>query len=165
MIRLSRSGITMLGAILAVVPSMQARSCGGNGDLVGSFGWLGVRTSDFVPAAAAASRAVSGSSTPIGSLLVGAANTAAFTSVGRVFLDGNGSILATSTPGGAPTSVGTYTVTGACTASATLTVAFLTAGPTGLAPVQAGAMFEGVVVEVGNENELVQRGQSHGNAP
>src|SRR5260370_17611463 len=95
---LSRSGIAMLGAILAVVPSMQARSCGGNGDVVGSFGWLGVRTSDFVPAAAAASRAVSGSSTPIGSLLVGAANTAAFTSVGRVFLDVTRAILATPPP-------------------------------------------------------------------
>lgn len=161
---LSRSGIALLGAILAVVPSLQARSCSGNGDVVGSFGWLGARTSDFVPAATASPRAVSGSSTSIGSLLAGAANTAAFTSVGRVFLDGNGAILATSTPGGAQISVGTYTVNGDCTVSATLTDAFLAAPSTGLAPTPAGATFEGVVVEVGNEIDLVQTGTLTGTA-
>jgi hypothetical protein len=162
---LSRSGVVVCGAILAIVPTLQARSCSGNGDVVGSFGWLGVRTSDFVPAATTPPRAVaSGSSTPVGSLLAGAVNTAAFTSVGRVFLDGNGAILATSTPGGAQTSVGTYTVNGDCTVSATLTDAFLTAASTGLAPTQASATFEGVVVEVGNEIDLVQTGTVTGTA-
>ena len=161
---LSRSGVIVLGALLAIVPTLQARSCSGNGDVVGSFGWLGARTSDFVPAAMTSPRAVSGSSTPIGLLLTGAANTAAFTSIGRVFFDGNGAILATSTPGGAQTSVGVYTVNGDCTVSATFTDAFLTAASTGLVPTQASATFEGVVVETGNEIDLVQTGTVTGTA-
>jgi hypothetical protein len=60
--------------------------------------------------------------------------------------------------------VGTYTVNGDCTVSATLTDAFLTAPSTGLAPTQASATFEGVVVEIGNEIDLLQTGTTTGTA-
>jgi hypothetical protein len=160
--KLHRAGIIMLGG-LAIVPTLAARTCSGNGDVVGSFGWLGIRTPDFVPVAVTPpGTTAAGSSTAIGALVAGAVNTAAFTSVGRVFLDGNGGVFATSTPGAIQTPAGTYTVNSDCTVSATLTDAFATPGFPGLPPTEASATFEGVVVEAGNEIDLTQTGSSEG---
>jgi len=159
--RLQRAIFVMLGG-LALVPNLAARSCGGTGDVVGSFGWLGSRTSDFVPQAVTPPGTAIGSSTPLGALIVGAVNTAAFTSVGRVFLDGNGGIFATSAPGGIQTPAGTYTVNLDCTVSATFTDVFATPGGAGLTPTQATATFEGVLVVGGNEIDLTQTSSSGG---
>jgi hypothetical protein len=160
--RLQRAVIILLSGA-AIVPTLTARNCGGNGDLAGSFGWLGIRTSDFVTSAAITpGTTTAGSSTPIGTLIAGVVNTAAFASVGRVFLDGNGRVFATSAPGGIQTPAGTYTVNLDCTVSATLTDAFATPGFPGLAPTQASATFEGVMVEGGNEIDLTQTGSSAG---
>jgi hypothetical protein len=160
---LQRAVIITLGGVM-FVPTLAARSCGGNGDVVGSFGWLGIRTSDFVPVAVTPpGTTAAASSTSIGGLVAGAVNTAAFASVGRVFLDGNGGVFATSTPGGIQTPAGTYTVNLDCTVSVTLTDAFATlAATTGIIPSAASATFEGVVVEGGNEIDLTQTGSSVG---
>jgi hypothetical protein len=159
--RLQRAVIIMLCG-LSIVPTLAARTCGSNGDVVGSFGWLGIRTSDFVPVAVTPPGTTMGSSTPVGALIVGAVNTAAFTSVGRLFLDGNGGVFATSAPGGIQTPAGTYTVNLDCTVSATLTDVFATPGGAGLTPTQVSATFEGVMVEGGNEIDLTQTGSSAG---
>jgi hypothetical protein len=160
--KLQRAVIILLGGV-AIVPTLAARTCSGNGDVVGSFGWLAIRSSDFVPSAAAPLGTVTtGSSTPIGALVAGAANTAAFTSVGRVFLDGNGAVFTTSAPGAIQTPAGTYTVNLDCTVSITLTDAFAAPGAAGLTPTQASATLEGVVVAGGNEIDLLQTSSSAG---
>lgn len=176
MSKLTRISTIILGGALAMVPALQARTCGGNSDVIGSFGWMAVRAPEFVPTAvtppattsssttttATASSPLAGSNTPIGLLTAGAANSAAFASVGRAFLDGNGGVFAGSTPGGSVISVGTYTVNGDCTISATITDTFATPGGAGTTPVQASATFEGVVVQGGNEIDLTQTGTASG---
>jgi len=158
----------VLGGVLTAAPSLQARTCGGNGDVQGSFGWIGARTVASVPAASANSTStttppapITGSSTAIGSLVAGAVNPAPFASVGRLFLDGNGGLFASSTPGGSVSSVGTYTVNGDCTVSATLTDTFTpnSGGLVGITTTtQPSTTFEGVVVQSGNEIDLTQTG-------
>jgi hypothetical protein len=159
--KLQRTVVIMLCGV-AIVPTLAARTCGSNGDVVGSFGWLGIRTSDFVPSAVTPPGTATGSSTPLGALVVGAVNTAAFTSVGRVYLDGNGGVFASSAPGGIQIPAGTFTVNLDCTVSVTLTDAFATPAGAGLTPTQASTTFEGVVVEGGNEIDLTQTGSSAG---
>jgi hypothetical protein len=159
--RLQRAIFVIVGG-LALVPNLAARSCGGTGDVVGSFGWLGRRTSDFVPVGVVPPGTFMGSSTPVGALVVGAVNMAAYSSVGRLFLDGAGGIFATSAPGGIQTPAGTYSVNLDCTVSVTLTDAFATTGGAGLTPTQLSATFEGVVVEGGNEIDLIETGPSAG---
>jgi hypothetical protein len=161
--KLQRSICVMLCGV-AIVPVLAARTCGGNGDVVGSFGWLAGRSLEFVPVPVTPPGTFTGSSTPIGSLVVGSLNPATFASVGRLFLDGNGGVFASSTPGGIQTPAGTYTVNLDCTVSATLTDAFATPAGAGLTPTQASATFEGVVVDGGNEIDLMQIGSSTGTA-
>ena len=167
----------LLGGVLALAPALQARSCGGAGDVIGSFGWLGARTIAFVPAASAAPAGtdaittappapIVGSSTAIGILVAGAVNPTPFASVGRVYLDGAGNLLSTASPGSSASKVGAYTVNADCTISATLIDAFTpptgpavgTAAPTG----QPSATFEGVMVQNGNEIDLTETGSVTG---
>jgi hypothetical protein len=158
----------IVSGVLTIAPALQARTCSGNGDLIGGFGWIGARTVAFVTPAAATSTttpatttpalAIGGSTTQIGALTAGAANAAAFASVGRLFLDGNGGMFSSSTPLTPVLQVGTYTVNSDCTVAATFTDTFATPGGAGLTPVQASATFEGVVVQNGNEVDLVQTG-------
>src|SRR5689334_16947899 len=98
----------ILGGALALAPSLQARSCSGNGDVIGSYGWAGARSSDFVPQVTTAVAPIAGSTTQLGALAAGTINKSAFASVGRLFLDGNGFLFASSTAGGVLTQVGTY---------------------------------------------------------
>ena len=156
--------ITLCG--LAIVPTLAARTCGGVGDVVGSFGWLATRSSNFVPSATTppgttTGTTMTGSATPIGALVADAVNTAAFTSVGRIYLDGNGGVFSTSTPGGLQTPAGTYTVNSDCTVSVTLMDAFAAPGFPGLST-QPSATFEGVAVAGGNEIDLTQTGSTAG---
>src|SRR5260221_605105 len=102
--------------------------------------------------------AINGSTTQVGALTAGAANSAAFASVGRVYLDGAGGIFSTSTPLTPLLQVGTYAVNSDCTVSATLTDAFATPGGAGLTPIQASVAFEGFVVQNFNEIDFVQTG-------
>src|SRR5437867_3929902 len=149
----------IVSGILTMTPALQARTCSGNGDVVGGYGWVGSRAAEFVaPPAAIPVTPVGGSTTQIGALAAGAANSAAFASVGRLYLDGNGFMFSSSTPLTPLLQVGTYTVNSDCTVSATFTDTFATPGGAGLTPVQASVTFEGVVVQNANELDLVQTG-------
>src|SRR5882724_1358884 len=131
-------------------PSIQARQCSGNGDLVGSFGFSASRSGFFLLGAAAGTGSGSlpvipvtppgttgatavtqtafvGSNTGIGKLLTGLANPNVFSSVGRVFADGLGNLYASPTAG-LPTNilVGTYNITTSCSITMTLTDPFVT---------------------------------------
>ena len=155
--------ILTLACILALAPALQARTCSGNGDVIGSFGWLGSRSAEFVPDPIVTPAApIAGSATLIGGLAAGAANIFAFASVGRLFLDGNGGLFAASTPGGPVVSAGSYNVNSDCTISATITDAFAIPGVPGTIPVAARVTFEGVVVGGGNEVDLTQTGTVSG---
>jgi len=149
----------IVSGILTMTPALQARTCSGNGDAVGGYGWVGSRAAEFVaPPAAIPVTPVGGSTTQIGALTAGAANSAAFASVGRVYLDGNGFMFSSPTPATPVLQVGTYTVNPDCTVSATFTDTFATPGAAGLTPIQASVTFEGVVVQNANEIDLVQTG-------
>ena len=155
-----RSITLIITGALLIAPALKARTCTGSGGLVGGYGWTGTRPS----ASASTTTAVIGSPTPIGTLLAGTVNSASFAAVGRVFLDGNGGIFATAAPIVTADTVspllqvGTYIANTDCTVSATITDSFATPGGAGLTPVQASATFEGVMVQNGNEIDLVQTG-------
>src|SRR5260221_2576042 len=106
--------------------------------------------------------AINGSTTQVGALTAGAANSAAFASVGRGYLDGAGGIFSTSTPLTPLLQVGAYAVNSDCTVSATFTDTFATPGGAGLTPIQASVTFEGVVVQNANEVDLAQTGVATG---
>ena len=161
------------GGALLVAPDARARTCSGNSDLVGSFAWVGSRsTATPTPApaatgsatttpAATTTAAITGSNTALGALAAGAANTAAFASVGRVYLDGNGALFASADSVSPLLQAGTYTANTDCTISLTVTDIFATPGAAGLTPVQASATFEGVIVQNGSEMDLVQTGNTN----
>jgi len=124
------------------------------------------------------------SNTDFGRFLGGVSGQAPFGTVGRIVADGSGNLFATaSATTGSPVQVGTYTVNSDCTMSATFTDTFVTmpatapgtssSGNTGtgnngtgntgtggtsgtMTPVSA--TFEGVVLNHGNDIELVQTG-------
>jgi hypothetical protein len=157
MYKLTCLNVMILGGALVIAPVLQARTCSGNGDVIGGYGWIGSRTVAFVPPTTPVTSIV-GSSTQIGALAAGAANSGPFASVGRLYLDGNGFMFSSSTPLTPLLQVGTYTVNSDCTVSATFTDAFATPGGAGLTPIQASVTFEGVVVQNANELDLVQTG-------
>jgi hypothetical protein len=153
----------LLVSALVVVPGVEARTCTGAGDLIGGYGWIGSRSSLFVPPPASPPIVpVAGSVTPIGVLAGGAANSDAFASVGRLLLDGNGGVFAGANSTSALLQAGKYTVNTDCTIAVTITDAFATPVEAGLPPVQATATFEGIIVQNGNEIDLVQTGAASG---
>jgi hypothetical protein len=175
-------GALMLGGALTAVPALQARSCGGVGDVVGSFGWVAVRSVAFVPPGTTGTTTttpvtttttttpagpITGSATPIGNLLAGALNPNPFATVGRLYLDGNGGLFTSSSPGVPVTQSGSYTVNADCTVGASLIDAFtpVSGGAVGLtAPAQPTATFEGVMVQDGDEIDLTETGSVTGTA-
>src|SRR5882724_1104198 len=161
----SRWAAFVLGGMVVLAPVLQARTCSGNGDVIGGYGWMASRAQEFVPAPSASaipSAPVVGSLTRTGNLTAGAQNTAVFASVGRLYLDGNGGMFSSSAPGVPVAQVGAYSVNPDCTVSATFTDTFATPAGAGLTPVQASATFQGVVVQNANEIDLVQTGASIG---
>jgi len=170
---LKQFAVIAFAGLLVTAQALEARTCGGAGDVQGSFGWLGGRTTDAVAPAPASSTSttttapapITGSATPIGTLVTGAVNGNTFYSVGRIYLDGNGGMFATSSPGAVASTVGTYKVNGDCTVSVTLTDAFAP-NPGFLVGItttsQPSATFEGVVVVGGNEIDLTQTGTVSG---
>lgn len=151
-------GVTCLGS------KLEARTCSGNGDVIGSFGFVGSRA--FSPGLqpvlppGTTSVTVIGSSTNVGSLIAGTANTALFSVAGRIYADGAGNLLAAlDAISPSNTRVGTYSVNTDCTISMTLRDAFspnatLPSGTGG--PLTATATLEGVLVDNGDEIDLVQ---------
>src|SRR5436190_719205 len=122
MTNLSRSLPLILAGALCIAPGLEARTCTGNGDLIGGFGWVGTRTAALTSTATP----IVASNTPIGTLAAGAANAGAFAAVGRVFLDGSGGIFASADLASPLLQVGTYTANTDCTISVAITDAFAT---------------------------------------
>jgi len=130
----------------------------------------GTRSTASAPAATTATTtavtatpaAIVGSATPIGTPVAGAANSARFASVGRIFLDGNGAIFAAADSLSPVLQVGAYTANTDCTISVTITDSFATPASAALTPVQASVSFEGVLVQTGAEIDLVQTGTGGG---
>src|SRR6266446_5360985 len=88
---------TVLFGMVLLAPILQARTCSGNGDILGSYGFIGSRSGFFLlgatapgtttasasaplipvpalPPGSTAATTVTGSSTPFGSLVAGLAN-------------------------------------------------------------------------------------------
>ena len=133
--------------LTSAVPFLHAQSCTGNGDFGGAYAFVGSRI-DFagVPAmppgtsGAQSTGPTTGSTgtgsgttpttpavsnTPVGQLIGGMLASSPFAAVGRILADGAGNLLASSTPTGALTSVGTYTVNQDCSISMTLNDVFI----------------------------------------
>jgi hypothetical protein len=95
------------------------------------------------------------SNTQLGRLLGGLAGTATGAVTGVFYFDGNGNIFASSTVGGAPsTLVGTYTVNNDCTITILLKDAFSTSTPP-----PAAVAFTGLLAGTGTEIDLVATSQ------
>jgi hypothetical protein len=154
-----------------LLPGLQAQTCSGNGDVVGSYGFAASRLFAAVPAtppgtAGPPNTNPAVSNTAVGHFLLGVSSEAPFGTVGRLLADGAGGFFATaSATSGSPVQVGTYKVNNDCTMSATFTDAFAAmpatapgSPPTAVTPVSA--TFEGVVQNHGLDIELVQTGSS-----
>jgi len=157
MSKVSRWSMLVLGGALALAPVLEARTCAGNSDVIGAYGWYGTRAPQFVPAPADPPvTPINGSATPIGAFAAAAQNSAAFSLIGRIYTDGNGGIFASASATAPVLQVGTYVANSDCTISATITDTFATPAEAFLTPIQASAKFEGVIVQGGNEVDLVQ---------
>jgi len=157
MSKLSHLSILALGGALTLTPVVQARTCTGNSDVVGAYGWTGSRSPVFAPLSIdPPATTIARSITPIGALAGGAANQIAFAAVGRVFIDGNGGIFSSSNATTPVLQVGTYTVNVDCSISATIIDAFMPPQEFFFGPAQASATFQGVVVQTGTEINLTQ---------
>jgi hypothetical protein len=170
------------GAVLMLMlPGLQAQTCSGNGDVVGAYGFAASRMFSAIPATAPGTNGSSDtptgtstnpvSNTGFGRFLGGVSGQTPFGTVGRIVADGSGNFFATaSATTGSPVQVGTYTVNSDCTMSATFTDTFATmpatapgtsSGGTTTGPVTpVNATFEGVVLNHGNDIELVQTGSN-----
>jgi len=131
---------SLLMSASLLTPKLEARTCSGNADVIGSYGFTASRAGFFLLGATppgtaggplipvpiippgTGGGAVIGSNTPIGSLVAGLANRNAFASVGRIFADGMGILYASSTTGTLTTNtiVGTYIVSSDCSVTMTI---------------------------------------------
>jgi len=131
--------------------TIQARTCSGNADVVGSYGYFGSRGGAFLagatpPGTTAAGATIliptgattppttiTGSNTPYGRFVTGLANNGAFSAAGRITFDGTGSVYASSTSGALllNTLAGSYTVSSDCSIKISLNDAFGTSATTG----------------------------------
>jgi hypothetical protein len=138
----------LLGTVF-LASNLQARICSGNGDVVGSYGFIGSRDAFFllgatppatgsaagtgplipVPVAPPGTVALTGSRTPLGALVTGLSNPNVFSAAGRVFMDGLGNIFA-SPSASVITNVlaGTYSVGSDCSVIMTLRDPFSSTG-------------------------------------
>jgi len=181
---------------------VKAQSCTGNGDVGGSYGIAGLRSVFAgVPVTAPGTNGATGSgsgtntgtgndsngqggtqnvsATPIGQLIGGISGSSPFSVVGRIVADGAGTLLASSSPTGALTAVGNYTVNSDCTISMTINDVFIgmpvtgpgTSGTSGVGTPTTGAngstttsstpatiALQGIVLERGAEVDLFQPG-------
>jgi hypothetical protein len=161
---------TILAAALVssalFVPSLEAQTCAGNGEVFGPYGYFGSRGGVFfagaLPPGTTAQGAtiqiptgstnpttpVTGSNTPFGRFVTGLANNGVLSTNGRIYFDGAGGVYAASSSGSLllNTLVGSYTVNSDCSIKITLNDAFMTTTPgeTSTAP---SVTLEGQVVD------------------
>jgi len=162
--------IAVLMGMVLLAPMLQARTCSGNGDVIGSYGFVGSRSGFFLlgatapgttttgpliplPATAPATTGattVTGSNTPIGALVAGLANRNVFSAAGRVFADGMGNFYAAPAVGGLTmnTLVGTYKVTTDCGIVVTLSDPFTGGAAT------TTLTLEGEILDSATSNEI-----------
>lgn len=142
-----------------LTPALDAQTCSGNGEVLGSYGYFASRDGYFllgvtppgsamvpigatppgtnpaplVPIGVTPPGTAVPSNTPWGRLVAGLANNAVMSVLGRVFADGLGNLYASPTPGGLNTTtvVGTYTVGTDCSINMSIRDAFLTGTATG----------------------------------
>ncbi len=156
-----------LSAICWLVPGLQARTCSGNSEVLGSFGFVGSRNA-FGATSITPPGTTGASSTAIGSLLAGTTGTGPFGAIGKLQADGTGILFASvSATSNTQIQIGTYTVNGDCTISVTLNDAFVntSSGSTGSSTTTvtpATGDFQGVVVDNGNEIDLIQTASGSG---
>jgi hypothetical protein len=142
--------IAMTGLYLSICAlGLKAQSCSGNGEIGGSYAFVGSRanfpsvsvgppgtsgtgSSGTSGSSTGSTNGVTGSTssvtvsnTPIGQLIGGMSGSSPFAAVGRVVADGAGNLLGSQSPTGALISVGSYTVNQDCTISVTLNDAFV----------------------------------------
>jgi hypothetical protein len=154
------AAVFLFTVLLASGESLLARSCSGNGDVLGAYGFVGARSFVAVPIPPPGTTGVPGSPTAVGNLLKGANDTPLFATAGRLFADGTGNWFATSSATPATLErVGTYTVNSDCTISITLNDVFVTMGGTPTTRA-ASATFEGIIVDDSKEIQLAQTGAS-----
>lgn len=173
---LSMVVVSLALATLVFVPVSEARTCSGNGDLIGSYGFVASRDLfvgapatpagsggfTFVPVAATppgTTEALS-TTTPIGQLVAGSAGASPFTAAGVLAFDGNGNLLA-SNSGGVPNIIlngsGAYKVNTDCTVSGTIDLNNTVFTTTSSVPAPIVA-FQGVIVDRGNEIDITTTG-------
>jgi len=162
--------IAVLMGMVLLAPMLQARTCSGNGDVIGSYGFVGSRSGFFLlgatapgttttgpliplPATAPATTGattVTGSNTPIGALVAGLGNRNVFSAAGRVFADGMGNFYAAPAVGGLTmnTLVGTYKVTTDCGIVVTLSDPFTGGAST------TTLTLEGEILDSATSNEI-----------
>ncbi len=140
--------VLMIVVTTIAVSHLNAQSCNGNGDVGGAYAFVGSRVmfpgvpvtppgtsgatdtstggnSTGSSTGTISSTPVTVSNTPLGQLIGGMSGTLPFAVVGRIVADGAGNLLAASSPTGALTSVGTYTVNSDCSVSMTLNDVFI----------------------------------------
>jgi len=140
----------MTGLFLSICASgLKAQSCSGNGEIGGSYAFVGSRanfpsvsvgppgtsgtgssgtsgsSSGSSGGATGSTPSATVSNTPIGQLIGGMSGSSPFAAAGRVVADGAGNLLGSQNPTGALISVGSYTVNQDCTISVTLNDAFV----------------------------------------
>lgn len=162
-----------MSLMLFGVTVSQARTCSGNGDLVGSYGFVAARslfpasavnppgsTAVTLPPAPVSPPGTTGATLPataIGQLVMGASATSPFSTAGVIGFDGGGNLLASASGGTPNIPVGTYSVNTDCSISGTINNVFGTGTTvtTGTAP---STTFQGVIVDRGNEIDVTSGG-------
>jgi len=161
----------LLGAIF-FVSNLQARTCTGNGDVIGSYGFFGSRAGFFLLGATPPGTTASGSAplVPVGVTPPGTtaalnpwsnfvnslAGKSVFSANGRVFADGAGNLYTSSTPTAliVNTLVGNYTVNTDCTLSMSLGNPFSATGGTIGTTLTTLVTLEGIITDGGGAGHI-----------
>lgn len=147
----------------AFVPALQARTCNGNADVNGYYGFAGERRLFWTSSTTAPGSATL-TGVPVTDLVASAAGVTPFGVVGNIQADGNGNLLAATTAGGSNVPVGTYTVNSDCTIMVTLnnTTTTTESNGTTTTTITATATFEGAVLPNADQIDLVETGAASG---
>jgi hypothetical protein len=155
------ASVAALLGVALLAPALQAQTCSGNGEVLGSYGYFASRDGYFllgatppgtalvpigvtppgttalapplVPIGVTPPGTATGSNTPWGRLVAGLANNGVMSVLGRIFADGMGNLYASPTFGGLNTTTlaGTYNVTTDCSITMAIRDPFLTGTDTG----------------------------------